>query len=119
MESLGLPVVDYWSIIITLIFIVLDFVSGIAKAAKAGDISSTVMREGLYHKGAYVGIIILAYLAQWGCAHMELGFTVPLVPAACAYICLTEITSILENLCDLNPELRNNPVFKIFENTKD
>lgn len=113
-EQIGLPIVDYWAIIITLVLIVFDFLSGIAKAAKNNNISSTIMREGLYHKGAYVGIIILAYMAQWGCAHMDLGFTIPLVPAACVYISLTEITSILENLCELNPELKDNPVFKIF-----
>lgn len=119
MLELGLPTVDYWSILITLLLILFDFLSGILKAAKAENISSTVMREGLYHKGAYVGIVALAYVAQWGCAHMDLGYTVPLVPAACVYISLTEITSILENLCELNPELKNNPVFKIFANTKE
>lgn len=119
MQEIELPAVDTWSIIITLAFIIFDFASGICKAYKAKNISSTIMREGLYHKGAYVGIIALAFLAQWGSAHMELGFTIPLTAAACAYISLTEITSILENLAELNPELKENPVFKIFDTAKE
>lgn len=113
------PSIDFYSLVITLILIVFDFLSGIIKAAKNNNISSTVMREGLYHKGAFIGIIFLAYVCQWGSLHMDLGFTVPLMPSACAYISLTEITSILENLCELNPELKNNPVFKLFRQSKE
>lgn len=102
------------TLIIVAVLIVMDYVSGIGKAIKAKDVDSQIMREGLWHKSAYVGVIALALLLEHGQGYLDLGYTLPVVTPACTYIAVTEIASILENLSALNPELANNKIMQIF-----
>ena len=106
---------DWWVVAIALVFIVSDFITGIAKAAYNKNVSSTIMRQGLYHKFAEFMVIVLAVLIDAACVHLELGFDAPILPVVCAYVVLMEIASILENLGEINPELANSPVFSIFK----
>lgn len=41
----------------------------------------------------------LAYLIQWASAYAELGFDVPTVLAACAYVIVAEMVSVFERTC--------------------
>jgi len=41
-----------------------------------------------------------------------------IVPAA-AYISITEISSIIENIAELNPELRDSPLLDLFRSEKE
>lgn len=103
---------------VTSILIVLDYLTGIAKAAMAHDIDSGKMREGLWHKSAYILVIALAAIIEHGQRYVDLGFTVPLLIPACVYITLTEVASILENLTEINPELASSPVLNLFRSRK-
>lgn len=103
-----------WVIWITVAFIVLDVVSGVAKGAKQGQLSSSKMREGIWHKAGYVLIIALAVLIEVGSKHIDLGFTVPLVVPACCYIILSEVMSIFENATVLNPQIGGSGLSKLF-----
>lgn len=106
---------DWYAVIASLLFILFDFATGIAKAAYSKQVSSTVMREGLYHKFAEILVIMLAGAIDAACEHLELGFDAPILAVTCAYIVLMEIASILENIGDMNPDLANSPVFSIFK----
>lgn len=103
-----------WAVWLTVAFIVLDVVSGIAKGAKLGQLSSSKMREGIWHKAGYVLIITLAVLIEVGSKHIDLGFTVPLVIPACVYIILSEVMSIFENATVLNPQIGGSGLTKLF-----
>lgn len=102
------------TLIIVGTLIVMDYLTGVGKAIKAKDVDSQVMREGLWHKSAYVGVIALALLLEHGQGYLDLGYTLPVVTPACTYIAVTEIASILENLSALNPELASNKIMQIF-----
>lgn len=102
------------ALIIVAALIVMDYMAGLAKAFHAHDVSSVKMREGLWHKGSYIGVMALAELIEHAQPYLDLGFTVPLVIPAAAYISITEITSIIENLGELNPELKNSPLIDLF-----
>lgn len=106
---------DWYAVIAALLFIVFDFATGIAKAAYSKQVSSTVMREGLYHKFAEVLVIVLAGAIDVACEHLELGFDTPILAVTCGYIVLMEIASIIENIGAMNPDLANSPVFSIFK----
>lgn len=103
---------------ITCALIVMDYLTGLAKAVVQKDIDSTKMRDGLWHKAAYVAVIALAEVIEHGQEVVDLGFTVPLIVPACVYIVLTETASILENLGQINPELANSPILQLFRSTK-
>lgn len=111
--------VDWFIVVSALLFVCLDFLTGIIKAITNKSVSSTVMREGLLHKCAFVLVIVLAIMCEAAMTHLDLGVTLPLVAPVCAYIILTEIASILENIADINPELKGCKLFKLFTSSKE
>lgn len=86
-------------------FIVLDLLTGLVKAFKEKNYSSTVMREGLYHKIGSVLCVAFAVLVDYTQNYLDLGVTIPLTFAVCTYIVAMEIGSIIENVCAINPEI--------------
>ena len=92
-------------ITITCIFMLFDIVSGVTKAVKNHELSSTKAREGLYHKFGFLLLLILAAFLNYAQAYINLGISVPLLEATSIYICCTELISTLENLCIISPEL--------------
>ena len=110
------------AIILVFILIVLDVISGIAAAFMKKNIDSTVMRRGLWHKASYVLVILLAITLEWavsvGGPALGVGLDLPIVVPTCIYLGLTEISSIGENLSQIDPSLRSAPVFSVLGRVK-
>ena len=100
---------------LTLLFILVDMITGIIKAIKNHDFKSSVMREGLFHKTAFIIVIALAFLCDYAQKYIDLGFNIPLTKAVCIYIIICEIGSVLENLKDINHELMSDKINKYFK----
>lgn len=109
-----MPHTEAASLIIVGILIVFDYATGLLKAVMRHDISSEKMRQGLFHKSALVLVMLLAEIVEHAQAHIDLGFTLPLIVPAAVYIALTEIASIIENLGEINPELASSPLLQLF-----
>ena len=90
---------------ITFAFIVLDFATGITKAFATKTFTSTKMREGLFHKVGLILCMILGALVDFAQGYLDLVSAIPVAVAICVYICLMEITSIIENVCKINPQI--------------
>lgn len=104
---------------IVLICILFDLLSGFVKGAYLNELSSTKMREGLFHKLGFILAVILAFGAQALCVWFELPEVfVTIYPAACLWIVFTELVSIIENLCVFSPELANSPLAKLLESAE-
>lgn len=108
---------DFHVLLITAVMIVLDIIFGFAGAIKLKDVQSEKLRNGLWHKAGFVGLIALAFVIQYAAQHAELGFDVPSVMAVCVYVIVTEAVSVFENLCVLNPNLVDSPLGAIFRKT--
>lgn len=94
----------YYSIIIALIFNALDLLSGIIVAVKNKDIQSSKLRDGLFKKVGF----ILCYFMGWliDTKGYIIGFNIAKVlPIIILYACTTEMVSIIENICKINPDL--------------
>ena len=91
--------------VLTGAFVLLDLVSGLIKAFKEKNDSSTIMRQGLYHKAGSLLCILFGTLVDYAQAYLDLGVNIPVAFSICAYICLMEIGSIIENVCAINPEI--------------
>lgn len=91
--------------IITFAFIVLDFITGLVKAFATKAYSSTKMREGLFHKVGLVLCVILGVMVDYAQGYLELGVSVPVAAAVCAYIVLMEVGSTIENIGEINPDV--------------
>lgn len=86
-------------------FILMDMITGIIKALMNKEFSSTVMRQGLFHKLGAVLCVVFGVLVDYAQTIVDLGVTVPVTAAVCAYIVLMEIGSIIENICLINPDI--------------
>lgn len=102
------------------ILIAMDYVTGISAAVSRGDLQSSKMREGLWHKLAEVGAILLSYLVAEEGHYIGLPYRIDiLIPAVLIWISVMEITSILENLAVLNPGLASAGFLQIFKITPE
>ena len=111
--------IDYHVFAIVAGFIVLDVVSGFSQACVNKTVDSSVMRRGLWHKSAYILTIFAALLCEYSTIYMDLGFTVPLTAPVCAFICATELVSIIENIGRINPDLAGSKIFEYFSQSKN
>lgn len=117
---LGITDAMAWAIIACLCLMVFDIFSGFTAALKNRELSSTKMREGLFHKCSLVMCIVLAWCIEMFVMHVpDLGFNVPLVIPACILIFAMEVVSILENIVKINPDLENEEIVKLFTNAKN
>lgn len=94
-------------VLVTVAFMVADIATGLVKAWHAHDVKSSAMREGLYHKIGYIGVIFLAQGVEYAAGMVpQISIDVPITEGVCAFIILSEIVSILENLAAINPAVR-------------
>lgn len=91
--------------LITALFIALDMVTGLIKAFKKKNYTSSIMREGLFHKCGSVLCVVFGILVDYAQTLVDIGVSVPVALSLCVYVILMEIGSIIENLCTINPEI--------------
>lgn len=85
------------------LFVLLDFATGLVKAFKEKNFTSSVMREGLFHKAGSILCVTLGILVDYAQLYIDLGVNIPVASAICVYISLMECGSIIENLGQINP----------------
>lgn len=95
-----------WAVVLWLIAMVLDYITGTWAAMAHGEWSSAVARQGLWHKlGSIVAILVagLVDIAISVVVHLDLGFDMPfdyktlILPLVALWYALTELGSIVEN----------------------
>lgn len=100
---------------IVFLLVLIDYVTGVVNAVMHSELSSEKMRKGLGHKFAYLTIICVALIIEYGSGYIDLGIKLPLFTPVCVSICLIEITSIIENCMKINPELSKSNILNIFK----
>lgn len=81
----------------------LDYISGTAAACKAGEWNSEAAREGLWHKGGMIAVVLVSAIADWIMVliaqYIPIGIQWPgiILPLVLAWYIITELGSILEN----------------------
>lgn len=99
---------------IVFLLVLIDYVTGVVNAIMHGELSSEKMRQGLGHKFAYLAIICVALIVEYGSDYINLGIELPIFIPVCAGVCLIEITSIMENCVKINPKLSDSNILNIF-----
>lgn len=119
-QLIGLSEQMMWAIVACLVMMVFDIITGFTAAWKNKNIQSTKMREGLFNKGTLILLIILAWMCELFVMHIpDLGITIPLVIPACVIIFTMELVSITENAAEINPELKDSKLLKLFNVSND
>lgn len=105
---------DAWCAVAVMFFAAADYVTGVAKAIMQDNLSSKKMREGLGHKFAYFILVLVAWFIDEVNLHVDLGLPVSVFVCTVGGTCLIELTSILENITEINPGLKDAPFMNIF-----
>lgn len=115
-----------WVIIIWLIAMVLDYLTGTLAAVSAGMWSSSVARKGLWHKLGSIAAVLVAALCdialgvvteQFGDGLLPFDYGCVITPVVALWYVFTELGSIMENADKLGAPL---PKFliRIIENAR-
>lgn len=96
--------------LVVLGFILFDILTGFIRGLAKEGINSTKLRQGLFHKLSEILAVGGSGGLEIAVKYLDLGVDVPLVEAVSIYICVMELISIIENLCEMNPQL--NKFFK-------
>ena len=91
--------------VVTGCFILLDLITGLIKAFKEKSYTSSLMREGLYHKAGSLLTIGFGCLVDYAQTLVDIGVVIPVATSVCVYIILMEIGSIIENVAIINPQI--------------
>ena len=95
-----------WQGVMALVWVVcmaIDYLTGSISAMKKGEWCSATARQGLWHKGGMIVVVIVATIADGVmaviCEHLPIGITWTsiILPLVLAWYIVTELGSILEN----------------------
>lgn len=104
-----------WYSIAVVAFIFTDYITGVVNAAMHSILNSSKMREGLGHKFAYCVLIFISYIIDAIQLNSSLNLPFQLFPIVSLGIIAIELTSIIENVCEINPELKDAKFMEVFE----
>lgn len=104
-------------LLITIAFIAFDVLTGWLKAYITATLNSSVMRTGLLRKIGEILAELFGYMCQYTLPMIGLKVDVPFAGAIATYIVIMETASIIENICAMNPNLRE-ALSKIFADEK-
>lgn len=97
-----------------LLLMVLDIVFGLANAFAKKEYESRKMREGIAHKCAELGFLLVGIIADATIiGGVDIGFSAPVLVTVCIYLAVMEIGSLLETFAKMNPQLAKSPLFKL------
>lgn len=91
--------------VFVIIFVTLDVVTGLLKALIREGFNSTIIRKGLYHKGAEILAGALAVSLDYAMNMYNININIALFKLYVPYIVLMEAVSIIENISIVNPSV--------------
>ena len=102
-----------WLVLLWISCMVMDYVTGTLAAMKKGEWDSQKAREGLWHKGGTILVVLAAALTDGaislilrsGIVEFPFNYSIALTVVALAWYTLTELGSMLENATQLTPHV--------------
>ena len=104
-------------LLVSLVFVLFDVLTGWLKAITTASMNSSIMRSGLMRKVGEIIAVVFGYVCQHCLPLIGVAIDVPFAGAIASYIVITETASIIENICAMNPKLRD-PLSKVFADEK-
>lgn len=119
MEKGVTTMTQFYPIIVALVFNAIDILSGLIAGVKNNDIRSSKLRDGLFKKVGFIFCYMLAFIIDTYGTLIGFQITVKILPIIVLYVCTTEVVSIIENICKINPDLLPEKMMKLFHISKE
>lgn len=84
---------SYWTLLLPIIMMGADVLTGWIQASVNGTWDSTKMRKGLFRKSGEIVILVLAYVVQ-----IAIALPINIFMFISIYVCVMEVLSVIENL---------------------
>ena len=104
----------FYPIIIALIFNGVDLITGFISAIKNKEIKSSKLRDGLFKKVGFLLCYFVAWLVDTYGKYIGFQFGVSILAIIIPYVCTTELVSIIENICKINPDIVPDKLMNLF-----
>lgn len=103
-------------LVVVLCACLFDYLSGVFKAFATHTVCTSRMREGLCHKVAIIACEFLAISIEFATGYIDLGVELSgsMSALVAAAIVIMEVLSVYENLCAVNPGLKDNAISRFF-----
>lgn len=111
--------VALYSVIIALVFNAIDIISGVISAVKNKSLESSKLRDGLFKKIGFIICYLVAWLIDTQGYRIGFNVGVDVLPIIILYVCTTELVSIIENICNINPDILPDKLLEIFKLNKN
>lgn len=119
-----------WLVILFILCMAIDYLTGTAAAMRAGEWSSTTARAGLWHKCGSLIAVVVAGLADivvglvvnnFPAITLPFDYTVLICPIVVVWYILTELGSIIENAGALGAPIPDflKKMISVFKNAAD
>lgn len=102
------------SIAIALAFNGIDIITGFVAALRNKSLQSSRLRDGIFKKVGFIFCYILAYIIDHYGEIIGFQIGIYILPIIILYVCTTEIVSIIENICKINPDLVPSKLMELF-----
>ena len=102
-------------ILIALSFNGLDLITGLLSAVKNKNLNSSKLRDGLFKKVGFVLCYVLSMMVDRFGGQVGFDVGVRFTTVIVSYTVLTEITSIIENICKINTDLLPDKLKELFD----
>lgn len=110
---------QFYPVIVALVFNALDVISGLIACVKNHNIESSKLRDGLFKKVGFIFCYIVAWIVDTYGSVIGFQISVSILPIIVLYVCTTELVSILENICKINPDLLPDKLMAMFHISND
>lgn len=108
------------AVMAVLLLTLADITFGIIRAMMTRTFSSQKMREGIGHKCVSFGLMFVADVIDGTVVGgLNIGIDSPVFVASCAYLCVMEIGSLMEQFIEICPELKDSPLFRLLSDVGD
>lgn len=92
--------------LVVIVFIILDIITGLVKSFYNTYSSSEMRKGGLRKIGIFLSVV-LCYIVEVCLPYLNITINIPITIIAAAYLAFMEITSIIENLSAVNPNIKD------------
>lgn len=105
---------QFYIVFVALIFNCLDIFSGLISAIRNKDLQSAKLRDGLFKKIGFILCYFVAWIIDTQGHIIGFNIGVEVLPIIVLYVCTTELVSIIENICQINPDLLPEKLMDLF-----
>lgn len=101
-----------------LVVCIIDYTTGVIRAIYQQELTSQAMKKGLLHKLIYLCIVVVAACFDALGVSEDIGLPLDITAICTSAIILIELSSIMENACEVDPGLRDSPIGAMFNKTQ-